>query len=113
MSLGYGIQTRNRSKIVQLTDRCVLVTAGMQSDAATLFKTLKYRLAQYEHQHGKQMTTEAIAQMLSNMLYGRRFFPYYTFNLLAGLDVDGVGAVYGYDAIGSYERIATGSNGSG
>lgn len=85
----------------------------MQSDTKQLHKVLKMKLAWYEHNHGKPMSTPAIAQMLSNILYGKRFFPYYTFNLVAGLNEEGKGVVYGYDAIGSYESLKAGSQGSG
>ncbi len=54
-----------------------------------------------------------MAQLLGNTLYGRRFMPFYAFNLLCGLDMQGEGAVYGYDAIGSYDKLTYGVQGSG
>lgn len=35
------------------------------------------------------MTSGAIAAMLSTILYGRRFFPYYVYNIIGGLDEEG------------------------
>lgn len=43
----------------------------------------------YQHSHGKPMSCPATAQLLSNTLYHRRFFPLYTFNLCVGLDEEG------------------------
>ena len=59
------------------------------------------------------MSVGSIARMLSLMLYGRRFFPYYTFNIVAGVDEKGAGMVYGYDAIGSYDSVKVVAQGAG
>ena len=32
------------------------------------------------------MSLKAIAQMVQTLLYGKRFFPYYTFVILAGIE---------------------------
>lgn len=98
------------------------------------------------------MSANAVAQLVSVNLYQRRFFPYYAFCMVAGLDEEGTvcvidllriflffffifcdetcvqwdfvifkvvcielgrGAVYGYDAVGSFKRDDYGAMGSG
>lgn len=65
------------------------------------------------------------------MLYGKRFFPYYSYvirpslslpsllhtqltpsSTVAGIDRDGTGAVYSFDPVGSYERESCRAYGS-
>ena len=43
----------------------------------------------YRHAHNKPMSCPAVAQMASIMLYQKRFFPYYVYTILGGLDTEG------------------------
>lgn len=36
------------------------------------------------------MPIRAIARLIQTMLYGRRFFPYYVYNILGGIEEDGM-----------------------
>jgi 20S proteasome subunit beta 6 len=76
------------------------------------------------------MSCPAVAQMLAITLYQKRFFPYYVFSILGGLDTEGLfavhlshhlywiycftgkGIVYSFDPVGSYERQTCRAGGS-
>ncbi|URE01912.1 hypothetical protein MUK42_02080 [Musa troglodytarum] len=113
LSVGYSIYTRDYSKICKLADKCVMASSGFQGDLKALQKNLAAKHLIYQHQHNKQMSCPAMAQLLSNTLYYKRFFPYYTFNILGGLDSDEKGCVFTYDAVGSYERVGYSAHGTG
>ncbi|BEI92477.1 uncharacterized protein CcaverHIS019_0501050 [Cutaneotrichosporon cavernicola] len=103
---GYSIQTRYAQKVFQLTDTAVLAVNGFAADGNNFVKRVKQKLEWYEAAHHKQMGIKSIARMIQTMLYGKRFFPYYVYNILGGIEEDGTGAVYSFDPVGSYEREA-------
>jgi len=113
LSEGYSILSRDVGKGKVLTARTVIATGGCWTDVSTLHKVLGMRVDTYRHDHDADMSTTAIAQMLGNTLYYKRFFPYYAFNVVAGLDAEGKGAVYTYDAVGSFERVGYAAQGAG
>ncbi|KAL8500241.1 hypothetical protein ACS0TY_020009 [Phlomoides rotata] len=94
-------------------DKSMMASSGFLADVRALQKALAARHLIYQHQHNKQMSCPAMAQLLSNTLYFKRFFPYYAFNVLGGLDSEGKGCVFTYDAVGSYERVGYSAQGSG
>lgn len=107
LSTGYSILTRDGSRILKLydahtnilhptptrtssSDKVFVASAGMQADMKTLHKMLHTRQVMYQHGNRRPLSANATAQLLSNTLYFKRFFPYYTFNIVAGLDEQGM-----------------------
>lgn len=112
LSSGYSIHTRHQSKLFGLSSSTVLASTGCWCDTLSLTALVRSRMQMYEHTHNRTMSTTAVAQMLSILMYNRRFFPYYVSNILAGLDENGEGCVYSYDPIGHCERRKYGAGGS-
>lgn len=112
LSSGFSIHTREQNKLFKLSNTTVLGCSGCWCDTLTLTRILAARTQMYHHEHQKPMSTLATAQMLSTMLYHKRFFPYYIANILAGLDNEGKGCVFSYDPIGHCERSSYRAGGS-
>ena len=112
LSNGYSIVSRDTSKICILTDDIILSSSGMYADFLALQKHLKMRIEIYRSNNKKEPTLDNIAQLLSVLLYQKRFFPYYCFTTLCGKNRNGKFICYGYDAVGSYEALPMGAQGS-
>ncbi|KAG1699060.1 hypothetical protein DVH05_014432 [Phytophthora capsici] len=113
LSTGYSVLSRDESKLHELTPTTVLGCPGSHNDIIQLRGVLSIRAQMYQHDNETAMSSSAMAQLLMNTLYSRRFFPYYAFCILCGIDEEGKGAVYTYDAIGSYDRVTRAAQGSG
>lgn len=112
LTSGYSINSRNHPKVFKIggtrADQhdatMALSVVGFTADGEALKERLDSICKMYQYRHGKPMTVKACAQRLSTILYQKRFFPYYAYAILGGLDEEGRGAVYSYDPVGSYER---------
>ena len=93
--------------ITTLAEACL--EAADRRQLATAVRATSARREHGTSLHG----LSASGQLLGNTLYGRRFFPYYTWNVVGGLDGEGVGCVYSYDPVGNYERVRVSVTGSG
>lgn len=112
LSSGFSILSREHNKLFKLSDQTVLGSSGCWCDSQAITSLVIARMQMYYHLHSKVMSTKAVAQMLSILMYNKRFFPYYVSNVLAGLDENGKGIVFSYDPIGHCELAKYRAGGS-
>lgn len=126
----YTIRSRSITRIFEVDDGLLFSGSGCWSDTLALSKELKLAAQTYEWEHKNKLRIRPLSYLLSSQLYSKRFFPYYTFCMVAGLDSEGMrcrflfrsnllyicaynriytlgsGSVHRYDAVGSMERVA-------
>ena len=98
-----------------------IASAGCSSDCEALKRQIRLEINSHIHwNHGLDtLSPTGIANLLGQTLYSRRGFPFYSFCILAGLsnssNSHGLnhGVVHIYDAIGSHERVAVATAGTG
>lgn len=109
----YGrLKVTTSSKVLSIIDDIGLAFAGQIADMESLRKNIRYEMTQKKLSTDRRMTTKGIANLLGNILYANKLFPYISFSLIGGWDKDGESGphLYTLDPIGSVmqERYAAG-----
>ena len=91
-----------------------IASAGCAADCEALKRTIRQEVNAASY-YKTTLTTDNIATLLSQTLYTRRGFPYYSFCVVAGFSSSKIilPQVYVYDAIGSFEQVAVATAGTG
>ena len=101
----YSINSRYEPKVFDVGDNIIMSANGFAADGEALLKRFKNSLKWYHFDNNeKKLSMSAAARNIQQLLYGKRFFPYYVHTIIAGLDEDGKGSVFSFDPVGSYER---------
>ncbi|WP_297068108.1 archaeal proteasome endopeptidase complex subunit beta [Thermococcus sp.] len=83
-SLDHMVETLNIRKIVPITDRIAITTAGSVGDVQALARMLEAEARYYQFTWGRSMTTRAMANLLSNVLQENKWFPYMVQIIIGG-----------------------------
>lgn len=111
--MGYLVASKETEKIVKLSDKIVMTTAGSVGDNLTLARWLRAEIKLFEIQNNRSISVKAVAGLLSNILNAYRFYPFYVQILIAGYDEYEGFKMYSFDMLGGMEEekkfFATGS----
>ncbi|KAI2495476.1 Proteasome subunit [Fragilaria crotonensis] len=88
-------------KVFPMGDKLFVGLAGLATDVQTVRNLLQYRLGLYELNEERTMSPKVFSHLLSNLLYEKRFGPYYIEPIVAGLDENNRPFLSGSDLIGA------------
>lgn len=88
-------------KVFKITNQIGAACAGFIADMDSLIRTIEAHSRLYELESRKPMSVRAAAKLMSNILFGRRYFPLLTETLVAGIDLDGTPSLFVLDPAGS------------
>ncbi len=111
VTAGGFIAHKRGKKLLRIDDNIAMTISGGVADAQNVVDTLKYYAKLYRVERGRQMPVKAAAQVVSNVLFSSRLYPFIADVLVGGIDTKG-GSLFNVDFFGSMNQekmIATGS----
>ncbi len=118
LSYGNFVVSKNARKIFQLTPNAGVACAGLVSDMQDIIREARALINLYIIEEGRLPKINTVAKIISNYLFGSRFFPYFTETIVGGVDplgphiyvLDPLGSIIEdeFAAVGSGAEIASG-----
>ena len=105
----FGIQQSTigmeNSRVVSIHPKLMIGLSGLMTDVQTVGNILKFRHDLYKLKEGRNMSCQTFTKVVSNLLYSKRFSPYFVEPIIVGLDSDNNNAPYiaSMDSIGATE----------
>jgi proteasome beta subunit len=96
---GNVISNKQTQKLYKIDQNIGMTIAGLVGDAQVLARYLKAEVSLYRLRRNATLTAEGAATLLANILNGNRFYPYYAWLILGGVDGKG-GHVFSVDPAG-------------
>jgi len=93
-----------RQKMFQLTDQCYVGLAGLATDVQTMSQLLDFRIKLFSLREERTMQPQTVGNLISSMLYEKRFGPWFTEPVVAGLDKDHKPFLCAFDFIGAMSK---------
>jgi len=86
--LGVGAQTVscNFKKVFKIHDKLYYGLAGLGTDVQTMSELLSFRMNMYELRESRKVKPSTFGNVVANILYSKRFGPYFTEPVIAGLE---------------------------
>jgi proteasome beta subunit len=98
-TMGTLIAHKGTKKLFKIDDNIALTVAGLVGDAQVLARYLSAEVELYKLKRGMQMSIRASSTLMSNILNGSKYYPYWVQLLVGGVDEEGM-HVYSIDAAG-------------
>jgi len=86
---GSFISNKQTQKLFKIDENIGITIAGLVGDAQVLARYLKAEVSLYRLRRSAPLTAEGAATLLANILSGNRYYPYYAWLILGGVDGKG------------------------
>jgi 20S proteasome subunit beta 3 len=105
----YGIRqlttvAMNAQKIFPMNDKCMVGLSGLMTDVQTVSSMLEMRHNLFALREDRPMPIDHMISMISCALYEKRFGPWFTGPVVAGLDHNNKPVISSFDLIGCSSR---------
>ena len=102
-TFGNLIASKETDKIYSLDDHIAMTIAGLSGDAQALVRYMTAELKLFSIENKRRISVKGAATLLSNILHGNKYYPFYVQLIIAGFDTSGP-AIFDLDHVGGTEE---------